>query len=65
MPSFLISNVLILDSLNYIGPKLIFFIGWIEYFEKTALTATLIGTGWCNYSVFPSSISRIMSVVWL
>jgi len=59
----LISNVLTLDSLNYKGPKLIFFIGWIEYLLYTELTYTLIGTGLNSSSVFPSKISQVRSVV--
>jgi hypothetical protein len=43
MPSFLISKALAMLSPYYIGPKLIFFRGVIEYLLKTAFTLTLTG----------------------
>lgn len=42
-PSFLISKALVICSPYFIGPKLIFFNGVIEYLENTALTLTLMG----------------------
>lgn len=59
MPSFFISKVLVLVSLNCIGPKLIFFRGRIVYLENTEFTETFIGIPLCNNSVFPSKISKI------
>jgi hypothetical protein len=41
------------------------FNGEIEYLEKTAFSYTLIGTGLKSSRVFPSSISRVISVLLL
>jgi hypothetical protein len=41
------------------------FKGEIEYLENTALTETFIGTGLNSSKVFPSNISRVISVLLL